>query len=246
MAENYYYEKLINFLQKREYPLDDTVYLIPYVYIDEENVFPLLFINNNDNIVDFNQNVDYKKGEDIFIYISKCLSKNSLGSLDLTNEFIAENSFIAYKVRKDNNNDTYILDELCNPIIFIHIFMKSEEQIGQTVSLFKENYRIIKNNGNELKLSNLIWVHIYILYCLSVGKNAYLYDEDGEEIEYDVNNGFPVSPLLTDIYKLNYKNFDMPLKNCPKELEVINKIDSFLSESLSEYFINLDGQLFCN
>lgn len=244
MAENYHYEKLLNFIQRQDYQIDDTVYLIPYVYVDENNVFPLLFVNNNDNIVDFNTNVSYK-GEDIFIYISKCLSKNSLGSLDLTNQYIAENSFIAYKVRKDNNNDTYILDELCNPIIFISIYMKSEEEIGQLVSLYKENYRINKNNGNELGLSNLIWVHTYILYCLTIGKNAYLYDEDGEEIEFKYDDGFPVSPLLTDIYKLNYKNFDMPLKNCPKELEVISKIDDFLRESLSEYFNNLHGQLFC-
>lgn len=250
LDKEFVYKPLSEFISENN-QLRDLVCVIPYTRIiskstGKESIFTLLLMNKNGVVCDFGF---FLKEKNIAHYVKTKLSNGSFGLLNYDEDYIIENSYIAYSLVYSVELGIKVIDKTCNPIIFTEVKYSSLRELVLLGRQYREEFKSsLKGHYKSADSSNpnLIWMSPMNLYYLSRGTTYTVLDDNGEEIRIDINeSGIPAEPSVTYTYKVNAEKGEIPcdnnyseLANCPPEVKFYRDISFSLALPLQRYFEN--------
>lgn len=244
------YESLSEFIAKNIL-LRDLVCVVPYTKVTskstgKESFFSVLLLNKNSVVCDFGF---FLKDSNIVNYVKTKLSNGSFGIFNFEDDYILQNSHIAYSLVYSVELGIKVIDKSCNPIIFTYFHSRTMRDLVLLGKHYKEQFKqSLKGHYKSFNNSNpnLVWISPKTLYYLSRGTTYTVYDDNDEEIVIDINEcGIPAEESVSYAYKVKHELGEIPceanyseIANCPPEVNFYREISFSLALPLQRYFEN--------
>jgi hypothetical protein len=242
----YFYESLENF-KSSNFELPKTIQVIPYFQIKKNgDVFALLTLNNLQTLCDFG--TSYSRNKTLESYLVSSLKYNSLDCINLTEEYILNNSHVAYATSYDVATGKNDLNYNPSPTVFVKINIETYEDVYKLLKSFKDSFRkklqgILRSTSET---TNIVYMDATEFYYMSRFTTYTIEDSNSNVIEVEIEEqGFPARDEITEFYTCDVENGDIPVSDkyndfantCP-EVDFYYSRSINLGKSIVTYFNN--------
>lgn len=247
LAKTFVYSTLRDFLDTG-LRLPKMVQVIPYAYIRESReVLPILTISNLGFLTDFGGT--YSSLSSLVSYIENSIKENSLGTLEVTNEYILKNASIAYTKVYDVSKAVHEIYSPISPVVFVRYEFERSEDLEQLIRdfrlLFSKRSEGIYQKQTLSSTYNLTFLNPEDLFYTLRQTTATIQDPKSG-LFYKLNveeKGFPADPRITNIYQVDPTSGDIPFgheinqyANCCPEVKFYSEVSSILKLSILSFF----------
>lgn len=226
-----------------------------YTIPKEINIIPVYKIKNggdvygvlslNSNLCVKSLGMRFSRGKTIQSYIVDSLRYNSLGAINISEEYAKNNSFVAYSTSYDVYNGKTDINSQYQIIIFVEIEINEIEEMQTMIHQFKTNFKsklagVIDSESESIALFYMNCTEMYYLMRFTSGRFT---DEAGIEYFIDIeSDGFPARSFITELYEPDYSKGEIPITDkydhrantCP-EIDFYTKIDQNLGVAFVAY-----------
>lgn len=243
---SYLYESLGNIIP-RIFKSLSNIQIIPCIKNREtDEIFALLGMTSIGIVTDLGNKM--KKNNSLSNFISQTLKINTLGLINLSQEYIENNTNVAYATCVNVETGEVILHKNELPIFFVNIDIDNIEQLNDLIMNFREKYKhYIKKTiiTNRINITNLIYMDSVDLFLFMRGGICKV-EGDSEDYVIEINieeEGFPAIEVISEIYKAREEIGEIPITNyynenancCPEVFFYMGKDDS-IRRSILKFF----------
>lgn len=240
------YSPLSDFMSSG-FTLPKAINVIPVFRIkDRENAYGILTLNKNLVVQSFG--IGMSKNKTLVTYISDCLRFNSLGLISVSDEYIKENSYVAYSKSYDVYKGVNVINPNYQPIVFVEFKGDSIEQLNKLIHTFRVMFStklagVITSESDVVALTYMDCTSMFYLFRFTEGKVSQ--ENTGVVHRFSIeDDGFPALDFITETYKCDKTkgeipfsdNVDVLANSCP-EIEFYKKIDHSLGVAFVAYSI---------
>jgi hypothetical protein len=239
------YDRLDVFISK-EYNVPKNVQVIPVFHIkDSGDVFAVLVMNSTLCLKSLS--VDFLKNKTLNSFISDSIRFNSYGTIYSNEDYILENSHVAYSTCRDVITDTIIINPRITPTFFTDYYVDEIENLNNIIKRFRNEFINLKKGSSKSDLDTIVLTYLSpddLFYMCRF--TTYKIMSEGVPLHVNIEEqGFPVRSDISVIYEVNRSKGEIPinnkydyLANCPPELEFYTKRSGSLGNSICSFFEN--------
>lgn len=239
------YSPLIDFLSSG-YSLPKEINVIPVYRINGGgDVYGVLSLNSLLYVKSFGRG--FNRGKTLQSYVADSLRYNSLGVINLSEEYVRNNSFVAYSTSYDVYDGKNAINTNHQPIVFVEIHIDSIEEMQLMIRQFKVKFAnklagVFQSESDTVAIFYMNCTEMFYLMRFTTGKFT---DETDVTHIIDIeSDGFPARAFISEVYEADYSKGEIPITdkfdqhaNCCPEINFYTKIDQNLGIAFVAYSI---------
>lgn len=240
------YSPLVDFMSSG-YTRPKEINVIPvYRVLDGGDVYGVLALNKNLSVTSLG--IGFHKGKTMVTYIADSLRSSSLGIINLTDEYIKNNSYVAHSTSYDVYSGKADINTKYQPIVFVEINVNTIDDLHDVIADFRDAFsaKIAGVNESETDKVALVYMDCTSMFYLLRYTTWKIVDPKTHQTHiFSVeDDGFPALDFITTTYKCDPSKGEIPVSDKPDrsanrspEIDFYSKIDLNLGIAFTAYSV---------
>lgn len=240
------YSPLVDFMSSG-YTRPKEINVIPvYKILDSGDVYGVLALDKSLSVTSLGSGLH--KGKTLVTFIADSLRKNSLGVINLNDEYIKDNSYVAHSTCYDVYSGRTDINRNYQLIIFVEISVKTIDDLHNVILDFRETFtsKISRNLDYENDKVALVYMDCTSMFYLLRYTSWKIVDTKTHQtyIFSVEDDGFPALDFITSTYKCDPSKGEIPMTDKPDrnanrspEIDFYSRIDFNLGIAFTAYSV---------